>query len=239
MASLLTVLCTYTLGFVAGPWTCSSCNAQRCWLVRTRCCRCAEPHTDAPWRGKGKGRGNKGPLGRDPPAAPSNVPSPTARDGNAPSNDMIKAPKLLQSVMSAEDFSKYEKMVLKLRGRELFENVQKLNVLENKNRCISITSRNMSTIGRSSSAIGPHTGKRCWPLLAGVWRALAPLMKPWCPERDVPTAANLNLYRRRNSCLRWHCDARAGLIMVTSCHGWPMPGRVSSLYGSRPRTGAD
>ena len=23
-------------------------------------------------------------------------------------------------------------------------------------------------------AIGPHTGERCWPLLAGVWRAIAP-----------------------------------------------------------------
>ena len=31
-------------------------------------------------------------------------------------------------------------------------------------------------------AIGPHTGRWCWPLLAGVWRAIAPLMKPWCAE---------------------------------------------------------
>ena len=44
-------------------------------------------------------------------------------------------------------------------------------------------------------AIGPHTGRRCWPLLEGVWRAIAPLMKPWCAEGEVPTAANLNLYR--------------------------------------------
>ena len=29
---------------------------------------------------------------------------------------------------------------------------------------------------------GPHTGQRCWPLLAGVWRAIAHLMKPWCAE---------------------------------------------------------
>ena len=46
-------------------------------------------------------------------------------------------------------------------------------------------------------AIGPHTGKRCWPLLAGVWRAIAPLMKPWCAEEEVPTAANLNLLSGR------------------------------------------
>ena len=31
------------------------------------------------------------------------------------------------------------------------------------------------------------------PLLAGVWSAIALLMKPWCAEGDVPTAANLNL----------------------------------------------
>ena len=44
-----------------------------------------------------------------------------------------------------------------------------------------------------------------WPLPAGVWRAIAPLMKPWCAE-EVPTAANLNLHRGRDSCVRWHCD---------------------------------
>ena len=55
-------------------------------------------------------------------------------------------------------------------------------------------------------AIGPHTGRRCWPLLEGVWRAIAPLMKPWCAEGEVPTAANLNLYRGGNSCVGWHRD---------------------------------
>ena len=55
-------------------------------------------------------------------------------------------------------------------------------------------------------AIGPQTGKRCWPLLARVWRAIAPLMKPWCAEGELPTAANLNLYRGWNSCVGWHCD---------------------------------
>ena len=44
-------------------------------------------------------------------------------------------------------------------------------------------------------AVGPYTGERCWPLVASVWRAIAPLMKPWCAEGEVPTAANLNLYR--------------------------------------------
>ena len=55
-------------------------------------------------------------------------------------------------------------------------------------------------------AFGPRTGERCWPLLAGVWRAIAPLMKPWCAEEEVPTAANLNLYRGWKSCVGWHSD---------------------------------
>ena len=55
-------------------------------------------------------------------------------------------------------------------------------------------------------AIGPHSGKQCWPLLAGLWRAILPLMKPWCAEGEVPTAPNLNLYRRWKSCVGWHRD---------------------------------
>ena len=43
-------------------------------------------------------------------------------------------------------------------------------------------------------------------LLAGVWRAIAPLMLPWCAEEEVPTAANLNLYWGWKSCVGWHCD---------------------------------
>ena len=31
-------------------------------------------------------------------------------------------------------------------------------------------------------------------------------MKPWCAEGDVPTAANLNLYRGRSSYVVWHSD---------------------------------
>ena len=55
-------------------------------------------------------------------------------------------------------------------------------------------------------AVGPHTGEQCWQLLAGVWRAIAHLMKPWCAEGEVPTAANLNLYRGLHSRVGWHCD---------------------------------
>ena len=54
--------------------------------------------------------------------------------------------------------------------------------------------------------MGPHTGERYWPLLAGVWRAIALLVKPWCAEGEVPTAANLNLHRGSKSCVGWHGD---------------------------------
>ena len=56
------------------------------------------------------------------------------------------------------------------------------------------------------TAIGPQTGERCWPLLTGLWRAVALLMKPGCAEGEVPTAANLNLYLGWNSCVGWHGD---------------------------------
>ena len=56
------------------------------------------------------------------------------------------------------------------------------------------------------TAVGPQSGKRCWPLLERLWRASAPLVKPWCAEGDVPTAANLNLYQGRTSYVGWHSD---------------------------------
>ena len=104
---------------------------------------------------------------------------------------------------------------------------------------------------------------------ATYWRAV---LKPWCAEEEVPTAAKLNLYRGLHSRVGWHCDDEPlfgrGWVLKAhrvsfgsqalfrwkgkscldgdvpwpwchSCHGWPMSGRVSSLYGSRSGTGAD
>ena len=65
-------------------------------------------------------------------------------------------------------------------------------------------------------AVGPHTAERCWPLPAGVWRAIAPLMKPWCAEGEAPTAANLNLYRGLHSRVGWHCDGAGCLKHIVS-----------------------
>ena len=39
-----------------------------------------------------------------------------------------------------------------------------------------------------------------------LWRALAPLLSPWCADGDVPSAANLNLYEGSGSHVNWHCD---------------------------------
>ena len=80
-------------------------------------------------------------------------------------------------------------------------------------------------------AIGPHTGERCWPLQAGVWRAIAPLMKPWCAEGEVPTAANLNLYWGLHSRVGWHCDDEPlfgeGWVLKAHCFcGFWIPGAL-------------
>ena len=68
------------------------------------------------------------------------------------------------------------------------------------------SSRTCSYAYGQGPAVGPHTGDRCWPLPAGVWRAIAPQMMPWCAEGVLPTAANLNLYRERSSRVAWHSD---------------------------------
>ena len=59
----------------------------------------------------------------------------------------------------------------------------------------SLASCSCSYAYGQGTAVGPETGKQCWSLLTWLWRAMAPLMKPWCAEGEVPTAANLNLYR--------------------------------------------
>ena len=98
--------------------------------------------------------GNKGPSGRDPLPGPNNVPPTVRREpqvvpprgppgagvGTPPpaaSEDLLRALKLLQAVMSVEDFSKYEKVVLrhpreertKEREQLLWEMVQSQNRL--------------------------------------------------------------------------------------------------------------
>ena len=55
-------------------------------------------------------------------------------------------------------------------------------------------------------AVGPQMGERSWELLHDLWKAIAPLMAPWCVEREVPTCANLNYYGGSGSCVRWHRD---------------------------------
>ena len=143
---------------IPGQWQCANCDATRCWPVRRNCYRCGAPRpgtppTPAPWNTGGSRGRSKGPLGRDPPPGPSNVP-PTAREprvvpprgppgagvGTPPKDtgsaalpgELLGAFKLRQTVMSAEDFSKYEKLVAppskeertKEREQLLWEKVQ-------------------------------------------------------------------------------------------------------------------
>ena len=44
---------------------------------------------------------------------------------------------------------------------------------------------------------GPAVGPQAFgelEFLRGLWRAVAPLMAPWCADWEVPTCANLNFY---------------------------------------------
>ena len=89
------------------------------------------------------------------------APSTAPHDGvNMPPEDMLKALKLLQSVMTEEDFSKYEKMVMppppkkeervKVREEELWRQCQKEEHLrKSRYRCISSKLKSMSTIWSS------------------------------------------------------------------------------------------
>ena len=131
--------------------------------MRRNCYRCGAPSPETPPTpapcdtGRSRGR-SKGPLGRDPPPGPSNVP-PTVREprvvpprgppgggvGTAPRGvdsavlpgELLGALKLLQTVMSEEDFFKYEKLVAppskeertKEREQLLWEKVQSQNRL--------------------------------------------------------------------------------------------------------------
>ena len=127
--------------------------------MRRRCHRCGAAREELPtsYKGseKGKGDGKFGPLGRKPPPAAGQVP-PTTRKPQVvpprgppgagvgsppapetppspPSEELVKALQLLQSVLSPEDFSKYEKKRVPpkqqervaLRERELLEAVER------------------------------------------------------------------------------------------------------------------
>ena len=127
--------------------------------VRKRCYRCGAAREDLPVSSKGKGNGKGdiavGPLGRKPPPTAGNVPPTTRRPQvvpprgppgagvgspptpesppSPPSEDLVKALQLLQSVLTPEDFSKYEKKLVppkqqervKFRERELLEAVER------------------------------------------------------------------------------------------------------------------
>ena len=57
----------------------------------------------------------------------------------------------------------------------------------------------------SGPAVGPQVSGN-WEFLRGLWRAVAPLMAPWCADEEMPTCANLNFYGGSGSHVRWHSD---------------------------------
>ena len=91
-----------------------------------------------------------------------------------------------------------------LRGENLFSSLAVLQ--ETGLRRGRTTQRGRSlliprVLVRTRTGEAPLSGHR---LVSGVGHCF--LMKPWCAEGDVPTAANLNLYRGWKSCVGWHCD---------------------------------
>ena len=57
----------------------------------------------------------------------------------------------------------------------------------------------------SGPAVGPQASGNL-EFLRSLWRAVAPLMAPWCADGEVPTCANLNFYGGAGSRVRWHSD---------------------------------
>ena len=79
-----------------------------------------------------------------------------------------------------------------------------------------------------------------WELLRGLWRAVAPLMAPWCADAEVPTCANLNFYGGSGSRVRWHSDneglfGRQGESKLTVS----MSFGVSALFKWKPGPSVD
>ena len=92
----------------------------------------------------------------------------------------------------------------------------------------------------SGPALGPQTKGCSWELLRGLWRAVAPIMTPWCSEGDVPTSANLNFHGGWRSRVRWHSDD----VALLADRGDPklnvsLSLGSSALFKRKPRSRAD
>ena len=53
---------------------------------------------------------------------------------------------------------------------------------------------------------GPHTGEQCWSLPAGVWRAVASRLLPWCADGRSADCCELEHLRGSGSHVAWHSD---------------------------------
>ena len=73
-------------------------------------------------------------------------------------------------------------------------------------RSSPLSSSSCSYAYGQGTAVGPQSGKRCWPLLTRPWRALAPLMKPWCAEGESAYCCEPEPLSGRSSHVGWHSD---------------------------------
>ena len=62
---------------------------------------------------------------------------------------------------------------------------------------LPLSSCSCSYLYGQRTAVGPQSGEPCWPLLDRLWRARAPLMKPWCAEGDVRHSDDEPLFGKR------------------------------------------
>ena len=73
-----------------------------------------------------------------------------------------------------------------------------------------------------------------------MWKAVAPLLAPWCSEREVPTSAIFCLYGSSGSRVRWHSDdedlfgSRGDSKLIVS-----MSLGISALFRWKPRPSPD
>ena len=130
---------------VPGQWECKVCHATRCWPARKRCYKCDAPRDTVP------NNPPMAPLGRAPPQSRSsdgNEPLPGASVGSGSAgaevgkkgeaSELLQASSLLQSIMSPEDFAKYQVLVAlkpkreKTREQELADRVKSLERLRSQ-----------------------------------------------------------------------------------------------------------
>ena len=168
-------------------------------------------------KGKGKAIVNVGPLGRKPPPAAGQVP-PTTRKPQVvpprgppgagvggpptpetppspPPEELVKALQLFQSVLSPEDFSKYEKKLVppkqqervKLRERELLEAVEmQANYEKQEQKHLELIAKHEHKFGTATAEVRDTVGAIRAVVSETREPPNNPVVPPFPPPREPP-----------------------------------------------------